>query len=317
MKGKGKISIIGAGLIGQAWAVSFARGGYDVAVWDGEPAVRQGALKLIRHSIAELEKLGILKETAKAVSSRVTVTDKIEESVLDSVYLQECIREDLETKKSVFAVIDDLADPGVVLASSTSALLPSDISKDMKHRERFTVAHPINPPSLIPAVEVVPAPWTANWVVEKCDDIMRKIGQKPILLRKEIDGFVVNRLQGALLEEAFRLVDSGIADPDDIDTAIKNGLALRWSFIGPFETIDLNAPGGVRDYVKRYGPIYEKIHRTLGPRADWYGPVLDRVESARRAALSSNDILKRQQWRDRRLMALARDKQKSDKEFGE
>jgi len=124
------------------------------------------------------------------------------------------------------------------------------------------------------------------------------------VMKRELDGFVMNRLQGALLEEAFRLVASGHASVEDVDIGIREGLALRWSFMGPFETIDLNAPGGVRDYVERYESIYQRLHAQMQSRADWSGPVLDTIESERRKRLPAEKLQDRQTWRDRRLMAL-------------
>jgi len=133
-------------------------------------------------------------------------------------------------------------------------------------------------------------------------------------MKREIDGFIMNRLQGALLEEAFRLVDQGYASIEDIDIGLREGLALRWSFMGPFETIDLNAPGGVRDYVERYQSIYANIFPSVQWRADWAGPVLKVVEEQRRAALPASQLAARQQWRDRQLMALAAHKRRAGRE---
>ncbi len=135
-------------------------------------------------------------------------------------------------------------------------------------------------------------------------------------MKRELDGFIMNRMQGALLEEAFRLVADGYATIEDVDTGICEGLALRWSFMGPFETIDLNAPGGVRDYVERYQSIYANIFPQMLRRVDWAGPVLQTVEGGRRKALPKERLAERQVWRDRRLMALAAHKRKADKEFG-
>ena len=145
-----------------------------------------------------------------------------------------------------------------MLASSTSAILPSAFTEALKGRARCLVVHPINPPYLIPAAEVVPAPWTDAAVVERAAAFLRAAGHAPIVMKREIDGFVMNRMQGALLEEAFRLVAEGYASVEDVDIGIREGLALRWSFMGPFETIDLNAPGGVRDYAERYQQIYSR-----------------------------------------------------------
>ena len=137
------------------------------------------------------------------------------------------------------------------------------------------------------------------------------------MLAREIDGFVVNRLQGALLEEAFRLVAAGAASIEDVDVAIREGLALRWSFMGPFETIDLNAPGGVRDYAERYQPIYARLFSTMQQRVDWTGAAMDSIEAERRRRLPSEKLGERAAWRDRRLMALAAHKRRAATEIGE
>ena len=173
------------------------------------------------------------------------------------------------------------------------------------------MVHPLNPPYLIPAAEVVPAPWTDSAIVARTAALLREAGHAPIVMQREIDGFVMNRLQGALLEEAFRLVESGIASVEDVDIGIREGLALRWSFMGPFETIDLNAPAGVRDYVERYESIYKRLHPTMQWRADWGGPVLDTIEVERRKRLAADKLQDRQAWRDRRLMALAAHKRRA------
>ena len=206
---------------------------------------------------------------------------------------------------------------GAVIASSTSALLPSAFTEGLAGRGRCLVAHPINPPYLVPAVEIVPAPWTEPATVERTRRIMAGAGHAPVVLKREIDGFIVNRLQGALLQEAFRLVADGDASIEDVDAAIRDGLALRWSFMGPFETIDLNAPGGVRDYVARYHGIYDRLFEEQTRRADWQGPVLDTIEADRQARLDRKEIAKRAGWRDRRLMALAAHKRAAAREIGE
>jgi 3-hydroxyacyl-CoA dehydrogenase len=136
-------------------------------------------------------------------------------------------------------------------------------------------------------------------------------------MAREIDGFLMNRLQGALLEEAFRLVADGYATIEDVDIGIRDGLALRWSFMGPFETIDLNAPGGVRDYVDRYQHMYENMFPQMQRRVDWAGPALEEVARDRRAALPIEALEDRQVWRDRRLIALAAHKRQAAKEIGE
>jgi 3-hydroxyacyl-CoA dehydrogenase len=166
-------------------------------------------------------------------------------------------------------------------------------------------------------VEVCPSPWTSPEAIQKAADFMRGCGQAPLVMKREIDGFIMNRLQGALLEEAFRLVADGVAGVEDVDIGIRDGLALRWSFMGPFETIDLNAPGGVRDYAERYQGIYERIFPSVQRRVDWSGPVMEEIEADRAKRLARDKLVDRQIWRDRRLMALLAHKRKAATDIGQ
>jgi L-gulonate 3-dehydrogenase len=136
-------------------------------------------------------------------------------------------------------------------------------------------------------------------------------------MKKELDGFIMNRLQGALLEEAFRLVADGYATIEDVDIGLRDGLALRWSFMGPFETIDLNAPGGIREYCERYQSIYANIFPQMQRRVDWAGTVMDKIEPDRRQKLPADELQQRQLWRDRRLMALAAHKRRANRDIGQ
>ena len=301
-----RIALVGMGLVGRAWALSFARAGHDVALWDERPEAVEEALRFANEVLPELDTHGLLDgEAALYVRARMRRADSLAEALAEAVHVQESAPEDVDVKRQIFAELDRLADPDATLASSTSAILPSLFTAALEGRSRCLVAHPINPPYLMPAVEIVPAPWTDPAVVERAASLLTSAGHAPIVMRREIDGFVVNRLQGALLEEAFRLVAEGAAGVEDVDAAIRDGLALRWSFMGPFETIDLNAPGGVRDYALRYEPIYERIFGSMQWRASWRGPVMDRIEAERRARLPADRLAERQAWRDRRLMALA------------
>jgi len=162
----------------------------------------------------------------------------------------------------------------------------------------------------------VPAPWTSAETVERTRQFLLAAGHAPLVMKKELDGFIMNRMQGALLEEAFRLVADGYASVEDIDIGIRDGLALRWSFMGPFETIDLNAPGGVRDYAERYQGIYENLFPQMQRRVDWTGKVMDVVEPERRKRIPADRLPERQMWRDKRLMALAAHKKRAAKEIG-
>jgi 3-hydroxyacyl-CoA dehydrogenase len=312
----GKVAIVGAGFVGRAWAISFARAGHEVALWDEQAGAPGAALTYIEGVLPDLAANDLLNGgSPDQVRGRMRGAVTLEDALADAGYVQENTPENVEIKRKVFGRLDAAAAPGAILASSTSAILPSLFTEKLKGRARCLVVHPINPPYLIPAVEVVPAPWTDATVVERAASFLRGAGHAPIVMKRELDGFVMNRMQGALLEEAFRLVESGYASIEDVDIGIRDGLALRWSFMGPFETIDLNAPGGVRDYCQRYEQIYQRLHPSMLTRANWNGPVLDVIEAERRKALPADKLQERQAWRDRRLMALAAHKRRAAKDI--
>ncbi len=312
-----KASVIGCGFIGRAWAIVFARAGHDVALWDRDPNAVDAAVDYIGEVVDDLAHHDLIGgQLPSEVVGRLHAERDLRTAVGGAEYIQENAPENLETKRDVLADLDALADANAILASSTSALLPSQLSEHLAGRKRFVVAHPINPPYLVPAVEIAPSQWTSQETVDRTRAFLEQCGQAPIVMEQELDGFIMNRLQGALLEEAFRLVADGFASVEDVDIGIREGLALRWSFMGPFETIDLNAPGGVADYIERYQPIYANISKQASRRVDWAGDVLNAVERDRRNRLALSDLNDRQKWRDRKLMALAAHKRRSNEEFG-
>lgn len=311
------VAIIGTGFIGRAWAISFARAGNDVALWDQDAGATGAARSYIAGLLPDLSANGLLDDQQPdTVLDRIREARTIEEAVDGVVHIQENTPEKLDVKQKVFSMLDEKAPGDAIIASSTSALLPSAFTGHLAGRHRCLDVHPINPPYLVPAAELVPAPWTSEEAIERTARFFRAAGQAPIVMKREIDGFIMNRLQGALLEEAFRLVAAGYASVEDVDIGIRDGLALRWSFMGPFETIDLNAPAGVRDYVERYQGIYSGLWPSTQRRADWAGPVLDQIENDRRGRLPADRLLSRQEWRDRRLMALIAHKRDADRKLG-
>lgn len=299
-----QIAIIGAGLIGRAWAISFARAGCSVTLWDGNAAVVPEALATVQERLRDLHKAG-LAEDPEAAFARVVPASTLAEAVGGAGYVQENLPETVEIKRAIFAELDALAAPDAVLASSTSAIPASQFTEELAGRARCLVAHPANPPYLIPMVELCPAAWTDPEVVQRARTLLAGIGQAPVLVRREIRGFILNCIQGALLNEAFRLVAEGYVTPEDLDTTVSQGLGLRWSFMGPFETIDLNAPGGVRDYCERYGGLYQAMRSDPPGPERWSETLIARLDAERRAAVPADTHPDRQAWRDRRLMALA------------
>jgi L-gulonate 3-dehydrogenase len=298
-----KIAIIGCGLIGRAWACVFARAGHSVTIWDSVPEAMPNALKLIGAALIEMKAFGLIDEEPDQIRARVYAVRTLEEAVRDADYVQESTAEDLDIKRGVYQQMDAAAPAHCILASSTSTIQTSRFSDGLAGKNRCIVAHPVNPPHVIPVVEISPAPWTSDEIVQRSIALHARVGQVPILVKREVEGFILNRLQAALLQEAWRLVQEDYVSAEDLDKTIKDGLGLRWSFMGPFETIDLNAPGGIPDYARRYGG------KMLGMMAGiqynpWSDALVTKVTNERRQIMPQSHHANREAWRDRRLMAL-------------
>lgn len=299
-----KIAIVGAGLIGSAWAIVFARAGHDVAVLEADPGARERLT----------ERLARLAEDSAAVSaagaaplSRIAVAFSLEEALDGAAFVQECVPEKLEIKQALFAQCDALARPEAIIASSTSSFGMSLIAQNLAGRRRMIVAHPATPPHLLPVVEIVPAPFTDPVVTERTSALMTAVGQKPVRVNTETSGFVMNRLQGALLIEMFRAISSGAISAPDADSLIRDGFGLRWAFLGPLEGVDLNAPGGIADYLERYGFIFDNQAAETGACAPVVTPtIVEQLDRSLRARLPLSALAARAAWRDRRMAALRR-----------
>jgi 3-hydroxyacyl-CoA dehydrogenase len=305
------IAIVGSGLVGQAWAIVFARGGHSVKMWDGDPQAVATAAKLIDKQVSDLQKAGLIKDPASLIS-RIQGCATLEQALADADYVQDSLPERLEMKKEIFARMDALVSPATILASSTSSIPASAFTETLAGRARCLIAHPVNPPYLVPVVEICGAPWTDAKVIQQTWDVMAGVGQKPVKIHRELKGFVLNRLQGALLREAVRLVEQGYVDAEGLDVTVREGLGLRWSFMGPFETIDLNAPDGLADYARRFNEMYQSISTEQTSTEPWSEDVIEKLETQRRAILPKDQLLARRLWRDRRLMALAAHKQSAE-----
>jgi len=295
-----RVAIVGSGLIGRAWAVVFARGGFDVALHDGVAGVAAAARDLVIAALRDLAAENLAD--AEAAAPRVRVAKDLADALAGATLVQENLPEVVELKREIFAELDRLAPADAVLASSTSTIVASRFTENLAGRHRCLVAHPVNPPHLVPVVELVGAPWTAPDVIARARAIYEQVGQVPIVVRREIDGFILNRLQAVLLSEAFRLVGEGYVSPQDLDKTVQDGLGLRWSFMGPFATIELNAPGGIPDYCRRYG---ESLARLSAARPEIYaGQNLERILAEWGETPTRDRIATRMRWRDRRLAAL-------------
>jgi 3-hydroxyacyl-CoA dehydrogenase len=300
-------AIIGAGLIGRAWAMVFARAGWRVQLYDSVPTQLDMAREHILTGLAEQEVAGLIDDGERA-AVRVFMHERIEDAVAGATWVQENLPENVEIKRDMFQTLDTHAPEDAVLASSTSAIPASQFTETLAGRARCLVAHPVNPPHLVPVVELCGAEWTSYTTIERARTVMAEVGQVPVVVRRELDGFILNRLQGALLSEAMRLVGEGYVSPEDLDKTVAYGLGLRWSFMGPFATIELNAPGGVADYCARYGGFYRKLAAEPPTEQVWDDEHVARVVAALGEPLTPAGRERKMTMRDRRLLALAKHK---------
>jgi 3-hydroxyacyl-CoA dehydrogenase len=296
-----RIAVVGAGLIGRAWAIVFAGGGCHVALHDAVAGVAAQACDLVADGLHELAAHGLIAD-APSAAARVRAASDLADALDGAAFVQESTPETVEAKRAIFAELDRLAAPDAILASSTSTIVASLFTERLAGRHRCLVAHPVNPPHLVPLVELVGAPWTAPETITAAEAFYEAVGQVPIVVRKEIEGFILNRLQAVLLSEAFRLVQSGHVTPQDLDKTLKDGLGLRWSFMGPFDTIELNAPAGIPDYCARYGASLARL--SAADPAIYAGANLADLLAQWGQAPGADRVAARMRWRDGRLAAL-------------
>lgn len=297
----GRVAVIGGGIIGSSWAATFLRAGHPVTVY----ARRAETHVRLSHDIPVMAQC--LDDGTEGSLGALALTADLQKAVASAAYVQEAIVEDHAEKTALFQELLRCVPDTAILASSTSGIPMSDIASELAGRERCLVAHPLTPPHLLPVVEIVPAPFTAPDVTEATITIMRRIGQTPVQLNKEQPGFVLNRLQIALLIELFHAIREGIVAAEEADALIRDGFGLRWAFVGPLEGIDLNAPGGIADYLTRYGALFEQLAKDRGHP----GPVLtedliQELSGAQRAKRPLSDLPDRARWRDSKIAALRR-----------
>ncbi|XP_034478331.1 lambda-crystallin homolog [Drosophila innubila] len=278
-----KIGIVGSGLIGRAWAMLFAAAGYRVQLYDILETQVATALVEVQKELQSLEAKGTLrgKLSAKAQFELISGTNELKQLVESATHIQECVPEQLELKRGLYAQLDELLEPQTIVASSTSTFMPSLYSEGLKRRSQMLVAHPLNPPYFIPLVELVPAPWTSKESVERTRQLMLSLGQRPVVLQREIQGFATNRIQYAILNEVWRLVAGGIISVADADRVLSDGLGMRYALMGSLETAHLNAPGGVSDYIQRFGGEIATVSASYGATPDMCGEGETLAEIAR------------------------------------
>lgn len=296
-------AIIGAGTIGRSMALLFAAAGHPVALYDPDAAQRENAPILIGRSLADLAGFGLLDRTPSEILARIRCSGSLEDAVSQAGYIHECGPEKREVKQAIFEQLDACASAEAIIASASSAMPISSFAAGLSISPRCLIAHPANPPFLLRVIELVPAPFTSSEAVRRARLILEGVDLRTILVRKEIEGFVFNRLQGAVLREAYCLVRDGIATVEEIDELVRGGLGLRWSVVGPFETVDLNTVGGIEEHARRLGPAYARMGAERGQNDPWTPDLVAEVVAQRRSALPIEDWPARVAWRDRQIMA--------------
>ena len=258
-----RVAVVGTGVIGASWAAHCLAHGLDVVATDPAPGAEKRLRAEVDAAWPVLEQLGLAESASR---ERLRFTADPVAAVADADFVQENGPEREDVKRDLFARLDQAAPPDVVLSSSSSGLLPTVIARDCSHRpERVLIGHPFNPPHLIPLVEVVPGERTSDETVEAALAFYAAIGKRPIRLRQELPGHVANRLQAALWQEAYSLVERGVASVSDIDTAICEGPGLRWAVLGPFVNQHLSGgAGGLTHVLEHLGPPMVAWWQDLG-----------------------------------------------------
>jgi 3-hydroxyacyl-CoA dehydrogenase len=294
------VAVVGTGVIGRSWVQVFARAGCQTRVYDPDPAQVEKALMWLDQDLnADLADRLITAEEASARRALITAHADLEEALASAEYVQESGPEQIEVKKAIYADLDGVAPPEAILGSSTSAHDMSEIAAGLNGAHRCIVAHPVNPPHLIPVVEILPGVKTDPNVVTRTRDFMTSVGQKPVLMNYYVPAFLLNRMQAALLKEAINLVESGVADVDSVDTVIRDGLGLRWALMGPFGVANTNADGGIREYFTRYGQAYKDCMDELGPTPSFDPEMIERLGQGTDAMAGNASLQEICAWRER------------------
>jgi 3-hydroxyacyl-CoA dehydrogenase len=299
-----KVAIIGGGTIGVGWAIVFARSGFDVSIFEPDRNRRSRLIDEAKRRLEDLHSYGLIDEPVPEVLHRMSPTTDLQAAVIGTVHVQECVPESADLKRGIFAEALRVAGPATTVGSSSSAIPVSAVAQDLAGRGRCLVAHPGNPPYLLPVVEVVPASFTEPETIDSVMQLMSAAGMLPVKVNFEIEGFVFNRLQGALLREAYCLVRDGVISPAEVDLVVTNGLGRRWSVIGPFATAELNTRGGIRAHAERLGPAYARMGAERGQDDPWNPELVEQVAADLESRYPSSDWEAHVLQRDLELMKL-------------
>lgn len=266
------VALVGTGVIGRGWIRVFARHGAQVRFYDSDRASIPKVLDWLRRDLeSDVADGSSTADERDTILACVHGETDLAAALRNAEYIQESVPEKVEVKRALFAELDRLAPPDAILASSTSTLDIGDIVRGLPGERRCVMAHPFNPPHLLPVVEMLGAPGTDPAILTKAFAILAACGQLPVRMNRYVKGFLGNRIQAAVVREVLHLVETGVADPLAVDAVIRDGLALRWAAIGNFGANHTNADKGIAQYFARYGDSYRMLMEDLDsapPRFD-------------------------------------------------
>lgn len=258
-----RIAIIGTGVIGASWTALFVARGLQVVATDVAPNAEAALRKFVDTAWPALKRLGL---SPRASQSNLSFTPELAQAVANADLVQENGPERIDFKQKLYGELDELLPPGVIIASSSSGLTMSEIQKGAgSHPERCVIAHPFNPPHLIPLVEIVGGAKTSEETIRRAAEFYTSIGQRTVRVNKELPGHVANRLQAALGREVYHLVSEGVVSAADVDTALSWGPGLRWGVMGNMMLNHLGGgPGGIEHFFQQFTGPMTAWWKTLG-----------------------------------------------------
>ncbi len=301
-----KVTILGSGLIGKSWVLDLISHKIPTTLWNPKTSSIKIAQKWISEELQKLEQIWPNRFN-RSMFKYVTLTDDLSESLKSVDFVIECLPENLELKQNLFSHVEPLLSSDTIVTSSTSGILLSDLTSQLRTGERFLIAHPMNPPHLLPIVEIIKSEKTPDSLLKKTMEFFKKIQKSPVLLKKELPGFILNRLQYALVNEAIYLIQNGYIDPKDIDTILTDGLGLRWAVLGPLACMDANASCGFKSYVENYGQlIADGNNPKIGFK--WEAPTVEAIEKWRRTEYDIPSLDKLRSLRDQGLIQIQKNR---------
>ncbi len=300
-----RVACVGSGLVGQGWAALCTLNGYEVVLQDLSEEKLTEAVMRTHHHIDVLVEAGLGVEPIEA-KKRLTITIDLSEALRGADFVIESVYESLEVKRPLYAQMDEIAPENVVLASSTSGYMMSEINRDMqKHPERAIVAHPWNPVHLVPLVELSPSPETSKETIDTTFRLMEDIGRVPVVLKKEASGFIANRISVALWREALDIVNRGIASVEDVDKAIMAGPGIRWAMMGPYLTYHLGGgKGGIRYLMDHIGVKKQEWLKDMAQWTEFPESVKVKAVDGVNDMVGEMSLEELEAWRDQNLIAL-------------